>query len=87
MKNNKLSFILYLIAVLLISIPISIALVTDNTFNSFYSEIFVNTAIIFVIVGSILTVVKKTIADRKVQWDGIGSITGLLILLIWEVMR
>jgi len=62
-------------------------LVTDNAFNSFYSEIFVNTAFIFVIVGRILTVVKKTIADRKVQWAGIGSITGLLILLVWEVLR
>ena len=87
MKNNKLSLILYLIAVLLIFIPISIVLVNDNAFNSFYSKIFVNTAIIFVIVGRILTVVKKTIVDRKVQWVGIGSITGLLILLVWEVLK
>ena len=87
MKNNKLSLILYLIALLMIFIPVLIVLVTGNSFNSFYSNIFVNTSIFFVILVRILNVVNKTIADRKVQWDGIGLIAVFLILLVWNILR
>lgn len=87
MKNNKLSLILFIIPILLILVPISVVLVTDIKFNSFYTNIFVNTAIFFVILGKILNIIKKTKADREVQWAGIGSITVFLILLVWNIFR
>jgi len=98
MKNNKLKLILYefavkfrlifyLMAVLIVFVPIFIVLVTDNAFNSFYSKIFVSTAITFVIIGRILTSYKKTIENGTIHWASIGSIIGLLIVLVWDVLK
>lgn len=80
-------WILYLIAVLIVCIPIFIVLVTDNAFNSFYSKLFLNTAITFVIIGKILTVFKKTIENRDIPWASIGSIIGLMIVLVLRILR
>jgi peptidoglycan/LPS O-acetylase OafA/YrhL len=98
MKNGKLKLILYEIAVkwrlkfylaaaLLILIPIIIVLVTDNPFSPFYAEVFINTAIAFVIIGKILTAFKKAIEEGLTPWASIGSIIGLLILWIWSALN
>lgn len=86
MKTNKLSLILYLIAGLVIFGPILIVLITGNAFSSFHSKLFLTIAITFVIIGRTLTMVKKAKEDRTVLWGGIGSIIGLLIVLIWSII-
>jgi fucose permease len=98
MKNNKLKLnlyliadklklILYLIAVLLIITPIFIVLVTDKGFNQFYSKIFISMAFTFIIIGRILTALKKTLEDSTIPWSIISSIIGLLIALIWGIIK
>ncbi|WP_010233579.1 hypothetical protein [Clostridium arbusti] len=87
MKNNRLNLILYIIAALMIFIPMSIVFVTGKSFDSFHSKVFVGVAITFVIVGRILTIVKKTIYDKCVPWVDIGIISGIFITLIGLVLR
>jgi len=96
MKNSKLKLyeiavkwrlIFYLIAGLIVLIPISIVLITGNTFKFFSGEVVVNTALLFVIIGKILTAYKKTIENGAINWGRIGSITGLLIVFVWSVLK
>jgi hypothetical protein len=98
MKNNKMRLtvyqiaikyrlILYTMAVLIVLIPIIIVIISNNPFNSFYSEIYINTAITFVILGKILTIYKKTIENGAIPWTSTGSIIGILIVLIWSILR
>lgn len=87
MKTSKLSSILYLIAGLVVLVPISIVLSTGNAFSSFYSKTFLTTAITFIIIGRTLTIAKKGKEDKTIPWGGIGSIIGLLIALIWGIIR
>lgn len=82
MKNNKLTSILYIIATLTFLIPILIVFVTGNGFNSFHSKIHIGISLTFVIVGRILTVLKKTTEDKRVQWGGMGIIAGMFIALV-----
>lgn len=84
---NKLSWTSYLIAALMVIIPTSIVLFTGNAFNPFYRKIFINTAIAFVIIGKISVIVKKTIEDGTIPWANIGTIIGLLIVLISDLIR
>lgn len=95
-KNNKLiiyeiayrwKLIFYLIATLMILIPISWVLITGNAFSPFYSNLIINTSIIFIIVGRVLAVYKKAIDEWSIPWAGLGSITGLLIVLIWRIFK
>lgn len=68
MKTNKLSLILYLIGGLVVFVPISIVLITGNAFSPFYSKIFLTTAMMFIIIGRTLTVVKKAKENRTIPW-------------------
>ncbi|AKL96139.1 hypothetical protein CACET_c26940 [Clostridium aceticum] len=83
----KWRLISYIIAFLVIFIPIFIVAVTDNGFSSFYGKTFIALAFIFIIIGKVLTTLKKTIDDGAMHWTGIGSIIGLLIVLLWDVLR
>lgn len=87
MKNNKLSLILYMIAAFIVLIPITIVLLTGIGFNSSYSKVFVNTAVSLIIAGRIFAVIRKAREDKVVPWAGIGGIIGLLIVLIWDIIR
>lgn len=96
MKNSKLKLyeiavkwrlIFYLIAVLIFIIPISIVLVTDNTFNFLSGEVVVNIALLSIIIGKILTAYKNTIENRVINWSSIGGITGLLIVFAWNIFK
>ncbi len=96
MKNSKLilyeiavkwRLIFYLIAASIVLIPIFIVLITDNTFKLFSSEALINTTLLFVIMGKILTAYKKTIENGSINWSSIGVITGLLIVFIRSVLK
>lgn len=98
MKNKKLKlmlydiavkhrFVFYLIAALIVFIPMFIVFVTDNPFSPFYSGVFFNTAITFVIIGRSLTAFKKTIETGVIPWASIGSTIGILVVLLWHVLR
>lgn len=83
----KWRWITYLFAALIVFIPIGIVIVTDSAFNSFYSKFFVSTAIALIIMGKSLAAYKKTIEYRAVPWADISGIMGLLIVLVWGIVR
>jgi hypothetical protein len=80
-------WVLYLLAILIILISTLIVFAIDRGFSSFYSKIFINTALAFIIVGKIFGAFKKTIEDGVTPSASIGSIIGLLIVLIWNILK
>ena len=87
LKLRKISLVLYMAATFIIVIPILIVLITDDGFNSYYSDLFINFALTFVIAGNIFTVVRKVKENGVFPWADIGWITGLLTVLIWHLAR
>ncbi|MEK6266774.1 MAG: hypothetical protein N2B06_18695 [Clostridium sp.] len=85
MKNIRVSLILYILSALMIIFPIVVS--TGNGFSLFHSKILTIIAFTFLIIGRILTVVKKTKEDKRVQWVSIGFTFGIFIALIEFIVR
>lgn len=85
-RTYRLSSILYLIAALLVSIPLAIVLITGLIINSVFSKIILFSALAFIIVGKILTTIKKNEKEKNNPKD-IGIIIGFLILLISRALK
>lgn len=79
--TGKLTTILYYLAVLIIIIPVSIVLVTDTPFNSYFSKIVIGTAGTFIIIGKIFVIINKKKEDKSISGD-IGILTGIIISLM-----
>jgi predicted tellurium resistance membrane protein TerC len=79
---EKLKWLFYLIAFMLISIPTSIVLMDDDvTFSSTFSNTVISTAIVLVILGKLINVYKKRKENKSFVSD-IGIIIGITIVLI-----
>lgn len=76
---------LYLIAAIVVIIPIATVLVTDVGFGSFYSKVIISIAFCFIIIGKALTAFKKAVEGDAIPWRNLGSIIGLLIILVWII--
>ncbi|MEW9123470.1 MAG: hypothetical protein AB2421_12245 [Thermotaleaceae bacterium] len=74
-------------AALIVFVPMFIVMIGDNAFSSRYSDIFINTAIAFFIIGKILGAFKNTIENGEIPWPPIGSITVFFIALILNVLK
>lgn len=86
MKHNKLQSVLYIIASLLIIIPIIIVLTTEHAFSALYSHILLGTAFIFIIAGRVITIIKIIKVEHIIPWNKIGFTLGILITLIWRLL-
>jgi predicted tellurium resistance membrane protein TerC len=79
---EKLKWFLYLSAVLLIGIPISIVLMDDNvTFSSTFSNTVISTAIVLVILGKMINIYIKRKENKSFVSD-VGIIIGIFIVLV-----
>ncbi|WP_249872505.1 histidine kinase [Oceanobacillus saliphilus] len=79
---GRLKWFLYLCAVLLIVIPTSIFLIFDGvTFPTTLSNTSINTAILLVILGKIITIYEKKKENKSLAPD-IGIIIGVSIVLV-----
>lgn len=67
-------------------IPISIVLATEITFSAIVSKILISTALAFIILGKIITVIKKGKNHHSIPKD-IGIVIGLVIVLISRLLR
>jgi cation transport ATPase len=85
-KNTNLNWILYLIASLIVLIPIFIVLITDVPFSSSFSQISTSMAFVFVIAGKLITAFKKKLKDENISVD-ISIIIGILIAFISKVIK
>lgn len=80
-KTCNLNYILYLIAFLIVIIPIVIVLVTEIPFSSSFTKVFISIASILIIVGKFISLLKKDKGNKTIPYD-IGIITGMFISLI-----
>lgn len=81
MKMYKLKWFMYFSAALLIFIPTSVVLMSDDvTFSSLFSNVVISTAIVLVILGIMVTIFEKKKANKSFAPD-IGAVIGLLIVL------
>lgn len=85
-KTGKLSRVLYLIASLIILIPISIVLITDVPFSSAFTNISIGISYIFVIIGKTLTILNKKKGDKDLPVD-IGILIGILTAFIQFILK
>ena len=77
----KLKWFMYFSAALLIFIPTSVVLMSDDvTFSSLFSNVVISTAIVLVILGIMVTIFEKKKANKSFAPD-IGAVIGLLIVL------
>ncbi|WP_048571013.1 hypothetical protein [Clostridium cylindrosporum] len=58
----------------------------EITFSSFWSKLIISTALTLVIVGKIVTIIKKSKSDRNISKD-VGIIIGLLIVLVSRLLK
>jgi len=85
-KTGRLSRVFYLVALLIFLIPAAIAIVTDVPFSSASSKIFICTALGFIIMGKLLTLLKKNRGDKSIPID-IGVLIGILIAFIARILK
>ncbi|KHF39252.1 hypothetical protein [Halalkalibacter okhensis] len=79
---GKWKWLFYLVAILLIGIPISIVLMSDEvTFSSTFSHTVISTAMVLVILGKMITVFEKRNKKKSFASD-IGMIIGISIVLV-----
>ncbi|WP_286905367.1 hypothetical protein [Clostridium sp. UBA1652] len=97
MKRNKLDFmlflklsclnlILYLIAAIIIILPISIVMVSDITLSKTFSKALISTSFIFISAGKFITFFKKNKGD-KTKINDLAVIVGFLIVLISYLLK
>lgn len=86
---SKFSSILYLIATLIIIIPISIVLVAEVSFSPMFSKISLSIALTCIIIGKILTLLKKVKINKKDKSIpmNVGAIIGLLIVFLTNIFK
>jgi hypothetical protein len=85
-KMDKLKWFLYLSASLLIVIPTSVVLMSDDvTFSSTFSNIIISTAIILFILGKMITISEKRKGNKSFAPD-IGAVIGLFIVLVFRLI-
>jgi hypothetical protein len=84
-KTGHLNLILYLIASLIILIPMAIVFVTNVPFSASFSKIFTSVSFVLVIMGKFFTLLKKDKGDKSKHVD-IGIIVGFLIAFIFHVL-
>ncbi len=77
---------LYLIAFLIIFIPICITMVSDIVFSHTFSKITLSISIILIIIGKSLTSYSRNKGDKRLHTD-IGFIIALLIILLSNIFE
>ncbi|MHA6252955.1 histidine kinase [Oceanobacillus sp. CAU 1775] len=82
---EKVKWILFSSAALLITIPILIVIITDQPFSSTFSNTALFSALSLIILGKLITVIQKKKVNKIYATD-IGMIIGLFIVLLIRVI-
>lgn len=85
-KHGNLNLILYLIASLIVLIPATIVLITNVPFSSAFSKTSIGIALLLIIIGKVLALLKKDKGDKSIPVD-IGIIIGFLIVFLTHVLK
>ncbi|OLO26761.1 histidine kinase [Alkalihalophilus pseudofirmus] len=83
---NKLKWFLYLSGALLIVIPTSVVLMSEDViFSATLSNTVISSAIILVILGKMITILEKRKVNKSFVPD-IGAVIGLFIVLVFRLI-
>ncbi|WMM26107.1 hypothetical protein RBU61_05375 [Tissierella sp. MB52-C2] len=83
---NSIIFGLYVFAALIIIIPTFIVLISNKGFSPLFSKITISVSILCIEIGLIIkTVIMKK--EGKPIAKNIGSIIGLLLAMIWRILK
>ncbi|GFP76453.1 hypothetical protein [Clostridium fungisolvens] len=85
-KCKNISWIFYLLALVIILIPAAIVVITDVPFSSTFSKISIGIAFVFIIIGKVLSLLKKDKGDKSIPVD-IGILIGIIIAFISHVLK
>ncbi|GKU24283.1 hypothetical protein [Clostridium folliculivorans] len=85
-KLRNLNLIFYLIAFLIVIIPGAIVVITDVPFSSAFTKISIGISMFLVLIGKVLSVLKKDKGDKNIAVD-MSFIIGILIAFIAYVLR
>jgi len=86
LKLSYLNLVLYLIAAIIIILPISIVMVTDITLSDTFSKVLISISFIFISVGKFITFFKKNKGD-KTKINDLAVIVGFLIVFISYLLK
>ncbi len=83
---NSIIFGLYILAALIIIIPILIVLISNKGFSPLFSKVTVNASILCIEMGLLIKtfIMKK---EGKSIEKNIGGIIGLLLVMIWRMLK
>ena len=86
MLNGKLQHILYVIAFLIIVIPMFIAVTANVVFSSLFSKVTLDIALFIIMLAQGISALNKKRAGLAISTN-IGIIIGILIALISHTLR
>lgn len=86
LKLSYLNLILYLIAAIIIILPISIVMVSDITLSKTFTKALISISFIFISAGKFITFFKKNKGD-KTKINDLAVIVGFLIVLISYLLK
>jgi hypothetical protein len=86
LKLSYLNLILYLIAAIIIILPISIVMVSDITLSKTFSKELISISFIFISAGKFITFFKKNKGD-KTKINDLAVIVGFLIVFISYLLK
>lgn len=79
--SGNLSKVLYICALLIISIPTCIALITDISFGPLFDKTLIGLAYILVIIGKLISILKNKNESKSISGD-VGILTGIFIAFV-----
>ncbi|QAA31389.1 hypothetical protein [Clostridium manihotivorum] len=85
-NTKNLTSKLYLLGILILVIPMLIASITENGFSSISTKIFLSTSFTLILIGKILSTIKRKKANENIAID-IGLILGILTTIISNLIR
>lgn len=82
--KTKLTNILYIMAALLILIPICIVLITNITFGGVFSSILISISFILILIGKLILILNKDKTDKTRSID-IATFLGILTAFLLHI--
>lgn len=84
--SGNLSRKLYICALLIISIPTCIALITDISFGLLFDKISIGVAYILVIIGKLTSILKNKNESKSISGD-VGILIGIFIAFVIYILN
>ena len=79
-------FTLYVLAALIIIIPTLIVLISNKGFSPFFGKVTISVSILCIEIGLLMKTFIMKKEDKSIA-KNIGGIIGLLLVMIWRILK